>query len=182
MTKVGRDTKADWALGDTGLFWFSLMTPWWPCWTFLRLHGGVQYSFLSFLWKAQICYVVWWLSKAPWLPSYFLFSKIPSPCLISPCCLLLRRLELGLTHLGTGTREMYLWEIRIELIKVLLASRSSDSILHFAFKSKTWNIKQGPKNLLSWFWNLPSVHRIHFILEMCCHSTPHHVICVWHSR
>lgn len=149
MTEVGRDIKAYWTLGDTGLFWnFGLMTSWWPCWNFLRLHGALGHFLpLCFFWKAQTCHVVWRFSQAPRLPSYFLSNKIPSSCLISPWCLLLR--GSALTCIFTGTRELYLWEMRMQLVKILLASMCSDSIIHFAFKGKTWKIKQSPKNPLN---------------------------------
>lgn len=122
---------------------------------------------------------------APWVPSYFLSNKIPLPHLMSHWRLLFW--GPGLTDIVTGTRESYLQEMKIQLIKVLFGLRSSDNIIHSAFKGATeiWNRAQrtclAPR-FFPEFWNLLFECRIHFIPEMCCLSTPHHVIHVRHSR
>lgn len=111
--------------------------------SFLRLHSGLGHFFsLCFLWKAQTCYMVWWLPQFPQISSHLLTNRTSSPCIILLWCLLLGGPRW--THIVTG-----IWEMRIQLMKVLLASKSSNNIIHFTFKGKTWNMKQSLKNLLN---------------------------------
>lgn len=94
------------------------------------------------LWEARTCYVVWCFWQAPWLPSCFLSDKIPSSYVISPWCLLLRGRPLTYSH---RYQERSLWEMRMQLVKALLACTNSGRrllILHWKVRPEVSNAAQ----------------------------------------
>lgn len=184
-TEIGRDTKAD----HHGRSWTLLKV--WLVDSVVALLNIPEAVWCSRTLSSSLlpledetCHVGQWLSQAPWFSTYFLSNKIPSLCLISPWCLLLR--GSALRHIVRATNSISgRWECNCLKFHWLPWVQTVLFILHLKVKPEGLNRAQRTcwtPRFFSWLWRLPSVCRIHFIPEKCCLLTPHCVICVQHSR